>query len=85
MASKPSSPASFETAITELEGLVEQMERGDLPLEQSLRAYQRGAELVKYCRDTLAAVRQQVKVLEADVLKPFSVELDDDDTLDDGE
>jgi exodeoxyribonuclease VII small subunit len=47
------------------------MESGSLSLEASVQAYQRGAQLVAFCRDNLAQVRQQVKVLEGDLLKPF--------------
>ena len=64
-------PESFEAALGELEALVQKMEAGSLSLEQSLDAYRRGARLVGYCRDALAAVQQQVKVLEGDLLKPF--------------
>jgi exodeoxyribonuclease VII small subunit len=64
-------PQSFEAALGELEALVQKMEAGTLSLEHSLDAYRRGAHLVGYCRDALAAVQQQVKVLEGDLLKPF--------------
>ena len=63
---------TFETALAELESIVASMEAGQLPLEQSLAAYKRGAELLKYCQSALAEVQQQVKILEADTLKNFS-------------
>lgn len=66
------SPASFEDAMAELAQLVSQMEAGQLPLDASVAAYQRGAELVKYCAAQLDKVESQVKVLEADMLKPFT-------------
>ena len=62
---KAAAPASFEDALAELETLVQTMESGSLALEQSLEAYRRGAQLVAFCRDNLARVQQQVKVLEA--------------------
>lgn len=65
-------PASFEEAMAELAQLVTQMEAGQLPLEASVAAYQRGSELVKYCAGQLDTVEAQVKVLEGDMLKPFS-------------
>lgn len=68
----PDAPTSFEEAMTELERLVAQMEAGELPLEASVAAYQRGAELVKYCAAQLDKVEAQVKVLEGDMLKPFA-------------
>ena len=64
-------PASIEEAMAELAQLVTQMEAGQLPLEASVAAYQRGSELVKYCATQLDSVEAQVKVLEGDMLKPF--------------
>ena len=58
--------------MAELAQLVAQMEAGQLPLEASVAAYQRGSELVKYCAQQLAKVESQVKVLEGDMLKPFA-------------
>jgi exodeoxyribonuclease VII small subunit len=70
--SKNTQPASFEQALAELEALVSQMESGQLPLEQSLAAYKRGAELLQYCQKSLADVEQQVRILnEASSLQPF--------------
>ena len=64
-------PASFEAALAELEALVGDMESGQLPLEDSLAAYKRGAALLAYCQNALADAQQQVEVLEKAVLKPF--------------
>ena len=65
-------PVSFEAAVAELDRLVVNMETGQLPLEQSLAAYERGAELLRYCHSALEAAEQQVKILEEGALKPFS-------------
>ena len=65
---------TFESALEELEKLVADLEGGKLPLADSLAAYKRGAELLKYAQGELALVEQQVKVLEGDVLKPFALE-----------
>ena len=67
-------PESFEQAMAELADLVTQMESGQLSLEASVAAYARGSELVKYCAQQLEKVESQVKVLEGDMLKPFTVE-----------
>jgi exodeoxyribonuclease VII small subunit len=56
-------PASFETAVAELEDIVGQMESGNLALEQSVNAYKRGAELLQFCQRSLAEVEQQVRIL----------------------
>jgi len=62
----------FESAMTELEQIVADMEAGKLPLEDSLAAYKRGAELLTFCRTRLEDAQQQVRVLEDGVLKDFS-------------
>ena len=78
--SVPQQPsASFEEAMAELEQLVAKMETGELPLEASVAAYQRGSELVKYCVAQLERVERQVKVLEGEMLKPFANGADDED------
>jgi exodeoxyribonuclease VII small subunit len=64
-------PTSYEAALSELDELVGQMEGGALPLEQLLVAYQRGAQLLAFCRDRLEAVENQVKVLEEGQSKPW--------------
>ena len=67
-------PQTFESALEALEKLVADLEGGKLPLADSLAAYKRGAELLKYAQGELALVEQQVKVLEGDVLKPFALD-----------
>ncbi len=64
----------FEDALRELEAIVEAMEAGELPLEESVQRYQRGVELVKAAQARLKAAEQQVKVLEDGVLKPLDLE-----------
>lgn len=62
---------SYEQALSDLEGLVMSMESGQLPLDSLLSSYQRGAQLLKFCRSRLEAVESQVKLLEAGQLKPL--------------
>ena len=62
---------SYEAALEELEQLVAQLDAGQLPLDQLLSRYQRGAELLAYCRARLEAVENQIKVLESGELKPW--------------
>ncbi len=66
-----SAPASYEAALEELEQLVGRIESGQLPLEQLLAGYQRGAQLLQFCREKLQAVEQQIKVLDEGTLKPW--------------
>ncbi|HBT32888.1 MAG TPA: exodeoxyribonuclease VII small subunit [Pusillimonas sp.] len=74
-------PEDFETALAQLETLVAKMEDGEMPLEQSLAAYERGVALSKRCQSLLDAAEQQVKVLQGNLLKP----LDADETTDDSQ
>ena len=67
----PKEPASYEQALAELDRLVQQMESGQLPLDQLLAGYRRGAELLAFCRTRLQAVEDQVKLLDDGVLKPW--------------
>jgi exodeoxyribonuclease VII small subunit len=64
-------PASYELAMQELERLVASLESGELPLDQLLSGYQRGATLLQYCRTQLQAVEDQIKVLDDGALKPW--------------
>jgi exodeoxyribonuclease VII small subunit len=70
----PTLPASYEAAMEELDQLVGLIESGQLPLEQLLTGYERGAELLQFCRDKLRAVENQVKVLDEGALKPWTQE-----------
>lgn len=75
-AAKPPSPApaSYEAALQELEQLLARLESGDMPLAQLLTQYQRGALLLKYCRDQLEVVEEQIKVLDQGALKTWTPE-----------
>ncbi len=56
----------FETALEELEKVVEQLESGDLSLEDSLAAFETGIGLIKYCNEKLTEVEKQVEFLVRD-------------------
>jgi exodeoxyribonuclease VII small subunit len=58
----------------ELEKLLVRLESGELPLDQLLAQYQRGAELLKFCRDRIEAVEHQIKVLDQGTLKTWTAE-----------
>ena len=67
----PSTPVNFEAALAELDLLVEKMDSGQLPLEESLTAYQRGTDLLKFCESVLKDAEQKIKVLDGGELKDF--------------
>lgn len=65
-------PASFEASLAELEAIVRDMEAGQLPLEESLAAYERGTTLLKHCQEALGAAEQKLKILENGGLRDFA-------------
>ena len=71
--------ADFETSLDELETLVEQMESGDLSLEESLTAFERGVALTRSCQRALKNAELRVQTLSAGELETA----DDDDPVDD--
>lgn len=62
-AQDPSPVAHFEQSLQELEQLVEQMEHGEMSLEQSLAAYERGIGLYRQCQGALEAAELRVRLL----------------------
>ena len=55
----------FEAAMRELETIVSKMERGDIPLEDALKQFERGIALTRRCQQALSAAEQKVKILSA--------------------
>lgn len=66
MSEKPVSEMSFEDAMKELETVVGQLERGDVALEDSIKLYERGAELRKRCESKLKEAEEKVAALTLD-------------------
>ena len=58
----PNEP-DFEKALAELEQLVERLERGDLPLDEALKTFERGVALTRHCQTSLKAAQQKVEIL----------------------
>jgi exodeoxyribonuclease VII small subunit len=58
-----SKPLDFETAMRDLEQIVERLEHGDLPLEESLAAFERGVLLTRSCQTALKEAEQKVEIL----------------------
>ena len=57
-------PPTYEAALSELESLVQSLESGQVPLDELLAGYQRGAALLAFCKEKLTAVEDQIKLLE---------------------
>ena len=79
MAKKTRKSINFESAIEELESLVEEMEQGEISLEESLKKFERGIELTRTCQKALQEAEQKVQILiekkEGDVI----ADMDDPD------
>lgn len=63
MSAKKHPPIPFETALAELEGLVERLEQGELTLEETLQRFERGVVLVRTCQAALQLAEQKVEQL----------------------
>lgn len=63
MPKKKTDPPAFEEALLELETLVERMEGGEMTLEESLGAFERGIALTRICQESLQAAQQKVEIL----------------------
>ena len=65
-AAPPAPPAAafdFEQAMAELEAVVARLEQGEVPLEEALKAFERGVALTRACQEALAAAEQKVEIL----------------------
>lgn len=70
----------FEAAIAELEEIVRKLEDGDLPLEESLRCYERGVQLSRFCHTQLESAERRIEILnERGELRPAPASLGADD------
>jgi exodeoxyribonuclease VII small subunit len=56
----------FEKALTRLSAIVSRLEKGDLPLEESLQLFEEGVKLSRYCSDRLEEAERRIKVLVKD-------------------
>jgi exodeoxyribonuclease VII small subunit len=75
-----SKPPDFEQALAELEGLVERLERGDVPLDEALRTFERGVALTRHCQACLQAAQQKVEILLRRSGPPDVVPFEDEDS-----
>jgi exodeoxyribonuclease VII small subunit len=69
----------FEDAMEQLEEIVERLEEGDVPLEESIRLFQEGMKISKVCHDKLQTIEKQMdQILEEDgQVKAFIIQEDD--------
>jgi exodeoxyribonuclease VII small subunit len=75
MKKTPAEEEGFDARLARLEGIVAELERGDLGLEASLERYQQGVELLRQCHGVLQSYKKQVQELGAgaeDALKPYA-------------
>ena len=72
---KKNSQPDFEKALSELESLVDNLEKGELPLEETLKQFERGIELTRSCQKALKSAEQRVEILlagsETEKTEPF--------------
>ncbi len=63
MTQKKQSIPDFEASLAELESIVQRLEQGELPLEESLRQFERGVALTRSCQKALRQAEQKIRVL----------------------
>jgi exodeoxyribonuclease VII small subunit len=60
----PTEEEDFETAVTKLEAIINEIEDGEVSLEDSILRYKEGMRLINECQKKLAEVEQQIKILD---------------------
>ena len=63
---KATEPKNFETSLEELERIVRELERGDLPLEKSLELFEQGVKLSRACQERLNEAERRIEILTRD-------------------
>lgn len=76
----PADAVNFEQTLAELEGLIERLESGSLPLDEALKTFERGVELTRGCQTALRNAQQKVEILlqrdGAATVEPFTAAAD---------
>ncbi len=70
---------TFESSLEELERIVRELERGDLPLEKSLELFEQGVKLSRACQERLSEAERRIEILTRDnhgrpTIRPFEAE-----------
>jgi exodeoxyribonuclease VII small subunit len=76
------SPLNLEKSLAELERLVAELERGDLPLEESLKRFERGILLTRQCQSALVEAEQKIEILLDGKLAPFAPQANESQSSD---
>lgn len=71
---KNSEALSFEKAMEQLDDALKALSAGDLPLEEAIRQYQTGIDMVRICQQKLSQAQQKIKILQDGMEVPFTVE-----------
>jgi exodeoxyribonuclease VII small subunit len=69
----------LEKSLADLENIVQQLEAGDLPLEDALKQFEKGVKLTRDCQTALQAAEQRVKVLLEGSIKDFAEDSAEED------
>jgi exodeoxyribonuclease VII small subunit len=70
---------TFEQSITELKAIVEKIEAGQIPLQDSIQQYEKGMALIKHCRTILQQAEKRIEKISLDAEQADSVEADKDE------
>lgn len=64
-------PEKFETALAKLEEIAQKLEEGEIPLEDSLKAFEEGMKLSRFCEEKLSEAQKKIEILTKDGKKPI--------------
>ncbi|RTZ89519.1 MAG: exodeoxyribonuclease VII small subunit [Deltaproteobacteria bacterium] len=71
---------NFEDAIKDLENLIQELEQGDLPLDEALKKFEEGIKLIKYCNKKLDEAEQKIELILKDEKEPKTVPFEEPET-----
>ncbi len=76
-----SSETTFEASLKELETIVDALEHGDVPLDETLVKFERGMKLVEFCQAKLNTAEQKLKILIKDKDGNYTLEEEDEEAV----
>ena len=76
MANKKVQNMQFEGMLSELQGIVDKLEQGDLPLDEALKVFERGVTLTRASQEKLSTAQQHVAILTQQEQQPTLIDFD---------
>ena len=68
---------SFENAVQELENIIDSLEAGEVPLDETIKLYERGTKLKQYCEEKLASAEEKIQRISESKTTPGKLVVED--------